>query len=530
MKRIFGIGVNAHDHNTYDGVLHKQFERYSRIKKNIPRHPKGGDVAPRQFFIEEFLPIVNDRHNSDTVIAFTWTDGTRKKLALEGSRDYLKTPCYSDVMTYDPQDLWDYIYKDNIYYIDHHQSHAIYAMSTSNFEECDILAIDGGGCRYFDMETHQLGHQICCLFFDKNGKVTDLTDTLPLGWFWNICCRFTQFKTSDSGKLMGLAAYGKYNETFYQVLETHLEAYKTIWKNEKKYNSIQGVDSFNFNPEDVAFTLQQFTLDKIREHIPQLKTSENLCIAGGVAYNGYMNECLTKYWKNVHVPPAPGDEGQAIGAYVHAQKILNNVNHIPNVYSGESYEVDETIFDEDLTWEVKSFDEIAKEIAKEIANGKIIGWFQGKSESGNRALGNRSILADPRNPDIKDIINSKIKLREDFRPFAPSVLHDHYKEYFDTNQPSPYMSRIMPVISDKIPGVTHIDGTARIQTVTRDFNQRYYDLINEFYKITDIPMLLNTSFNCREPIVETPSDAIKTFKKCGLDIVVINNHIVRKKK
>jgi carbamoyltransferase len=119
-------------------------------------------------------------------------------------------------------------------------------------------------------------------------------------------------------------------------------------------------------------------------------------------------------------------------------------------------------------------------------------------------------------------------MREDFRPFAPSVLEEHYKDYFDTNQPSPFMSRIMPVISDKIPGVTHVDGTARIQTVTKEFNNHYYSLINEFYKLTDIPMLLNTSFNCQEPIVETPQDAVNTFKKCGLDLLVIKDYVVKK--
>jgi len=137
-------------------------------------------------------------------------------------------------------------------------------------------------------------------------------------------------------------------------------------------------------------------------------------------------------------------------------------------------------------------------------------------------------LADPRNPNIKDIINSKIKFREDFRPFAPSVLEDYYQEYFDTNQPSPYMSRIMPVISIDIPGVTHVDGTARIQTVSRKDNEKFYNLIDEFYTQTGVPMLLNTSFNCQEPIVETPEDAIKTFKKCGLDILVIGNWMITK--
>jgi carbamoyltransferase len=268
--------------------------------------------------------------------------------------------------------------------------------------------------------------------------------------------------------------------------------------------------------EDVAYTLQKFTEQLIEEYVFPLKTCNNLCVAGGVAYNGYVNEQFTTHWTNVHVPPAAGDEGQALGTYMHADYTQNNNVHVPSVYSGLEYNY--------VGKEKVDF----KEVAQAISDGKIVGWFQGKSESGNRALGNRSILADPRNPKIKDIINSKIKLREDFRPFAPSVLEEHYKEYFDTNQSSPYMSRIMPVISDAIPGVTHVDGTARIQTVTREFNERYYDLINEFYKITDVPMLLNTSFNCQEPIVETPEDAIATFNKCGLDILVIGDYIVRK--
>ena len=156
------------------------------------------------------------------------------------------------------------------------------------------------------------------------------------------------------------------------------------------------------------------------------------------------------------------------------------------------------------------------------------GWFQDKSESGNRALGNRSILADPRRKDIKDVINKTIKMREDFRPFAPAVLEDHYKDYFDTNLPSPYMSRICKVKSDKVPGITHIDGTARIQTVNRKFNQKFYDIINAFYKETGVPMLLNTSFNCQEPIVETPAQALDTFKKTALDILVINDKVIYK--
>jgi len=143
-------------------------------------------------------------------------------------------------------------------------------------------------------------------------------------------------------------------------------------------------------------------------------------------------------------------------------------------------------------------------------------------------LGNRSILADPRRKDIKDVINSTVKMREDFRPFAPVVLEEHYKEYFDTNSPSPYMSRIVKVKTDKVPGVTHIDNTARIQTVNKEQNNKLYELIREFYNITGVPMLLNTSFNRHEPIIETPEHALRTFKRTALDLLIINDWIVRK--
>ena len=229
-----------------------------------------------------------------------------------------------------------------------------------------------------------------------------------------------------------------------------------------------------------------------------------------------MNEEFTKHYQNVFLPPAVGDEGQALGTYQHADYTINNNIHKTETFAGNEYNFEG---DERVNYKV---------IAQSIADGKIVGWYQGKSESGNRALGNRSILADPRNPDIKDTINHTIKMREDFRPFAPVVLEEHYKEYFDTNSPSPYMSRICKVKSDKVPGITHIDNTARIQTVNQKQNGKLYNLINEFYKITGIPMLLNTSFNRHEPIVETPEHAIRTFKRTALDLLVINDWIIRK--
>jgi carbamoyltransferase len=320
----------------------------------------------------------------------------------------------------------------------------------------------------------------------------------------------TGFGTLGASKLMGKVGYGKHSDYYYNLFQIIFDGPIT----EKKQEKFKLIDLNNIN--DLAFTLQEFTIDKIKEVVYPLKSCDNLCIAGGVAYNGYMNEEFIKHYKNVFIPPAVGDEGQAIGVYQHADYTQNWNEHKSETFAGREYDFEG---DEKVNY---------TEIAQAIADGAIVGWFQGKSESGNRALGNRSILADPRNPNIKDIINSTIKMREDFRPFAPAVLEEHYKEYFDTRLPSPYMSRICAVKTDKVPGITHVDNTARIQTVNKQFNEKFYNIINEFYKITGVPMLLNTSFNCQEPIVETPEQAIRTFNRTKLSLLVINDWVLRK--
>ena len=457
---MFSIAVGPHDHNTYDGVFHNQIERYSRIKHNFDK--------TQEFFDEYYKP--------NNPLCLTVTIGGIEKTGFE-----------HECLSFKPKKLWDYWYKDNLYYIDHHQSHAVYALLTSGFLQSDILAIDGRGWNYK------------CVFFNKNGNITDLSDKIEIGLQWNYFSKRLGFGDLGAGKLMGLSAYGKYNIAIHLALEN------------KNYDYL-----LNAKKEDIAATLQYHTIDLIKRHVFPLKSCDNICIAGGVAYNGYMNEEFTKHYDKVHVPPAPGDEGQSLGTYMHADFTLNKNVHVPETYSGKAYDFD---LGDPIT---------PQEVGEAIANGKIVGWFNGRSESGNRALGNRSILADPRNPAIKDIINHTIKMREDFRPFAPAVMEDHYKEYFDTNQPSPYMSRIMPVKSDKIPGVTHVDGTARIQTVNRKQNEKFYEVIEGFYQVTGIPMVLNTSFNCKEPIVETPKDAINTFDKTKMNMVVINERCVTK--
>ena len=502
--KIFSAALNIHDHNTYDGTFHNQIERHNRIKHNL-NYEWSHDPGPSKKFFNEHVLEQFLKRNEDNLFAFTVSN-----LGQEFVSDLLDTYFPSkDFLKFKPKSLWEPYHNEYIYYIDHHQSHATYAFLNSGFPESDILAIDGRGW------------QFSCIFIDKQGNIKDLSKKIPIGGLWNRLAQDIGFKYLDAGKVMGLAGYGKYNYQTHAMIETYLmnpnhrlpEFAPQVLENNKR--------------EDIAFTLQYVTIELIKKYVYPLKTCDNLCVAGGVAYNGYMNEELTNHYENVFVPPAVGDEGQALGTYMHADYYLNGTIHKTNVFSGKKHDIDSNIFT-GTNFEKWPEDKLLNTIAKEIANGKIVGWYQGKSESGNRALGNRSILADPRNPNIKDIINSKIKKREDFRPFAPSVLEEHYQEYFDTNQPSPYMSRIMPVKVDTVPGITHVDGTARIQTVNREFNKKYYDLINCFYKHTGIPMLLNTSFNCQEPIVESPEDALTTFKNTGLDILVIDDFIVRK--
>ena len=495
MTKIFAIALNLHDQNTYNGVWHNQRERFTRFKHNLPlmadsyahqEQLNTGDYKLNNEFVKDYF-----RKQEGAVLAFSMTVG-----GIRMCKDIIP----KEVLDYKPTHLWDHYIKDDIYFIDHHQAHATYAYINSGFEESDIVAIDG------------IGYKFRCIFVDRNKQIVDLSKELPIGWLWNQMSKLTGFGSLGASKLMGLVGYGKFNQYYYDVFETIVAGDVK----EKKYKIHELINIEKYGSEDLAFTLQQFTNDKIKEYIYPLKTCDNLCLSGGVIYNGYLNEEFTKHYKNVYIPPAVGDEGQALGVYQHADYVLNKNKHKTETFIGREHEY------------IGNSLVSLEDVAQEIANGKIVGWFQGKSESGNRALGNRSILADPRRKDIKQVINDTIKKREDFRPFAPAVLEEHYKEYFDTNSPSPYMSRICKVKSDKVPGVTHVDNTARIQTVNKQDNEKFYNLINAFYKITGIPMLLNTSFNCHEPIVESPEDAIRTFKRTELDILVINNYIIRK--
>ena len=270
---------------------------------------------------------------------------------------------------------------------------------------------------------------------------------------------------------------------------------------------------------------------------------KNLCLGGGVALNGVANYKILKDgpFDKIHIPPSPGDAGSAVGCaqylyYIHNKQkriIENGYSKLvqENVYVGPSYgnEIIEKFLDSNnIKYEKFNEESLLKKTVQLISTGNNVGWYQGKMEWGPRALGNRSILADPRNSSMKNILNEKIKHRESFRPFAPSILEEHASEYFDIDIPSPYMLMVAKVKKPEIiPAVTHVDGTGRLQTVSKDTNPLYYNLIDEFYKITGVPVLINTSMNVMgEPIVNTPEQAYQMIVKTDMDYLVMGNNLV----
>ena len=447
-----------------------------------------------------------------------------------------------------------------IIFPEHHVSHAAYTFFTSPFDEAAILTVDGVG----EWSTTAFGTA-----HDTTIKLTnDIRWPHSVGLFYSAFTYFLGFKVNEGEyKLMGLSAYGKPN--YYDLIMENLVDVKndgSIHLNMKyfsfTYDKVMTNKNFSVlfgipprkedsNAEqihyDIAASAQLVLEDillKMVNHVHKKTGMKNLCFGGGVALNGVANHRILKDgpFENLHIPPSPGDGGSAIGCaqylyYCHKKnkrKIEHNVESIKNnVFVGPSYSNDEikSFLDIDKThYKFLEKNSLLETTAKLISEGNVVGWYQGKMEWGPRALGNRSILADPRNAKMKDILNEKIKHRESFRPFAPSILEEYTSEYFDINVPSPYMLMVANVKQPKkIPAVTHVDGTGRLQTVSKESNCLYYDLINEFYKITGVPVLINTSMNVMgEPIVNTPEQAFQMILKTDMDCIVMGNFLITK--
>ena len=452
-------------------------------------------------------------------------------------------------------------YRGSIEYVEHHISHLAYTYYTSPFNEAHLFSVDGVG----EDETAILGLGI------KGRYIQPLERTnFPhsLGLLYATITAFLGFKpNSGEYKVMGLAAYGSdkdvYREQFEKLaklngnsLELDLK-YFSFHYSEKKMFTYKMTELFGITPripeseleqihKDIAFSLQAHyerlffaMLNKFHSHYPM----DNLCLSGGCAYNGLANGKITLNtpYKNVYVPPAPSDAGSAIGCalYVYYKDATKQRVENINPYLGPSYSHADYLnaihkyVPQDKVKHYTTPIVLTKEVAKLINGGAIIGWFKGSSEFGQRALGHRSILANPTIPDIKPKVNRVIKKREGFRPFAPMVTADEADNYFEMlGQEVPYMNQVFKVKDGYIaglPSITHADGTARVQTVKREFNTDIYFLLKEFKKLSGYPILLNTSFNLRgQTMVLDPETAIKTFYDCEMDYLVLGSYIISK--
>ncbi len=450
--------------------------------------------------------------------------------------------------------------RQKIFFLNHHECHAASAFFASPFKNSDILTIDGHG-----------ENETCFMGYGRSNKIIK-KNSIPyphsVGLFYGTFTDYLGFKPdSDEWKTMALSSFSKkkniydkkINKIFHLTkngIELDLSYFNYFFFDAQRnfYNdkfirlfgkSRRVNDKYEKRHYEIAgamqraFEKQVFHLLKLTKN--QGSNSGNIVLAGGAAMNCVFNGLLekNKIYKNNYIPPWPDDLGVSIGAaYLLDYKLRKNKRKIEKIRSsflGPKYNsnfIENEIRKYKLNYSKPK--KLNEYIAKKISYGKLIGWFNGRMEFGQRALGNRSILADPRNKKIKDTINKAIKYRENFRPFAPAVLEEEAYRYFDIKRGTKieFMEKAVLVKNlwrDKIPGVTHVDGTARVQTVSKKINPDFYDLIYEFRKITKIPILINTSLNLNgEPIVCSPKDAIRTFFSCGLDILVLGRFVIEK--
>ncbi|MGP2450579.1 carbamoyltransferase family protein [Pantoea stewartii subsp. indologenes] len=442
-------------------------------------------------------------------------------------------------------------FRGDFHWVAHHTAHAASAYYPSSFSESLILSLDGIG------EDNTAG-----IFVGRKNKLTKIA-TIPypnsIGFMWERLSEFLGFSEYDACKVMGMAAYGDatiFSKQFSKIVNYLPEGQFSINNHilefrSKSFANLEQLFGFKKREKgdelsqvhyDIAATLQMVTdaivMNMVRHYLAATGSS-HLCLAGGVALNCITNRLLYEEFaiEDIYVQPAAHDAGTAIGAalYVWHHVLEHQQRHaMQNVYLGPEYkDSDYEVMLEKYNLSWKKVDKVHQHVASLIAENNVVAWFQGRMEFGPRALGNRSLLADPRNKEIRDLMNLKVKHREFFRPFAPSVLREHTLDWFNSRglpDAAKYMLLAMDVKADKIdviPAVTHADGTARVQVVDDESNESYAKLIREFSKITGVPVLLNTSFNDSEPIVCSPEDAIKTFLKTKIDFLVLGNYIIQ---
>ena len=445
-------------------------------------------------------------------------------------------------------------FEGKVLFIKHHLSHAASAFLVSPFQEAAILTADALG----EWATMTYG-------FGKGSDIRVLKEICypdSLGLLYTAVTTFLGFVAlRGEGKVMGLAGYGKptYIDKFREIVTVKSDGsfrldsrffgfnkgfrmysrkfIKTFGKERKPQGKIEQRHC------DIAASLQKFieeTLITITKNLYNDTKMRKLCLAGGLFLNCVANSKILEEtpFKEVFIQPAAGDSGGALGvaSYIYHSILGNPRNYVmTDAYLGPYFtekQLRRTLINHNLDFKELNDSDLVKCIAKELSQNKIVGWFQGRMEFGPRALGNRSILANPCNPDMKELLNSKVKKRESFRPYAPAVLEEKATELFKLENSSPFMLLAPQVREGKeklIPGVTHIDGTARVQTVSKSTNPRFWQLIKEFENITGVPVIINTSFNLRgEPIVCTPEEAISCFQRSQMDCLILGNYVIEK--
>jgi carbamoyltransferase len=440
-------------------------------------------------------------------------------------------------------------------WVDHHTAHAASAYFASPFKHAAILVVDG------------VGEWPATTFFSANGNRLKrlYTRSLPhsIGFCYSAFTEYLGYSPFDAEyKVMGLAAYGdpaRYNQVFKQIIQLQPKGrYRldlSFFNFQYDYGRGQWysphmVEVFGPPPNsgempdersaDIAAGLQVRTEQVIihmADWLHKISGSSNLCLAGGVALNSVANGKLLRRgpFEKIYIQGAANDSGCALGAALYRSHAIHGYpwQEMHHLFYGPGYseqEIEQALKASHMPY--KTLTEPSKTAAQLLANDKIIGWFQGRMEFGPRALGNRSILADPRKADVKERINATIKFREPFRPFAPSVLRSKALEYFEDIDDSPFMILVTDVLQNQhahVPAITHINGTGRVHTVEEQVNPLYWRLINRFCEITGVPMVLNTSFNIRgQPIVNTPGQALATFYTSGLDALIIGRFLLEK--
>jgi carbamoyltransferase len=558
---MYVLGINSYLHDASaalikDGrvIFATEEERLSRLKKDA-RFP--------HLSIKAALSHAGIGFDDLDAIAFGWnaagqTPAHTLKQVLTGQLPFSTRHVAAGVVTI-ARELYQANGKRNlerafgpaggkpVLFIDHHESHAWSAYALSGFEESLVLVMDGRGATQATTLYHARGDQMTPI------KVFRYPNSL--GAFYEAYTDWLGFERgADEWKVMGLAAYGEPTYDLDHALRIVPGGYKLNaelicggWFNDlsrmiarygpKRNPEVEITDEMRNLAASVQRQLERAVFELVREGL-RLTGCRNLSLAGGVAMNSKANGRLlaTGMVDDIFVQPAATDDGAAIGAAIGAHKYVGAPlprYRLTDAYLGPHFDDSEvaTILQ---TYKLPAhrIDNVEEIAAGLLADGKILGWFQGRMEFGPRALGNRSILADPRTVEMRDRVNECVKFREGWRPFAPSTLAESASEYFEGCTDAPFMILTFDVAPEKrsvIAAVTHADNTARVQTVTHEANPRYHALISEFGKRTGVPVIMNTSFNLKgEPIVCTPKDAVRTFYSSGLDFLIMGSYVLAK--